>query len=218
MPSDAPAVVRAIEIGAGRPELTRECWRIRDFISRAHHLYERRLELDEELTRFQLYRDWDRGMALTVCFIVACQGRELIEGLRADYSPEGIYYDLAPTQYMPDGLPGFWDRLRLHYREGDRILNHWSPGYRMICLFRGDRIVDEFPVQHESYAPGYRDVHYARCAARYEEQGGVRAYLQGQFVWNCELMESLRLPTDAAESRSYIRPELLEVALPGDLD
>ncbi len=211
VPSETIAAMRHVDLPPGRPSLSDESRRVHDLVSRTYRDRNAFPNLERELTDFHLYRDWDRSLALTVCFILACQGRDALEGMQADYSPDGIYYDLAPKDYMPDGRPGFWDRLSPHFKEGDRILHHWSPGYRLLCIFRGDRIVHEFLHQHQSYAPGYKDVHYFRCVERYRERGGVRAYLRGEFTWSQELMESLRLPTDWAESMSYIKPELVVV-------
>ena len=137
------------------------------------------------LDAFHLYHKTDMASALVCAYRLHLRARDPHEALNADYSVKwgGIlsWKSMEEVQHEAGSGHSLWHRFSSFYREGDRFVGYSLPTVMGTMLVRGDRLV--WDVVEMNMCVEKPSLRWLVARDKFQELGGNRAFLAGEFVW-----------------------------------
>lgn len=139
------------------------------------------------LDAYRLYHKTDMANALTCAYRLHLRREEPGEALNADYSlNKGNILTWLTMEKLrlehkerPEG--SLWSQFGTFHREGDRFVKYRRPSSSGTLMVRGDRLVWEIEELH--CLPAGRSLKHKAEVDKFQELGGHRAFLAGEFDW-----------------------------------
>lgn len=139
------------------------------------------------LDAYRLYHKNDMSNALTCAYRLHLRREDPGEALSADYCLDGddiltwVSMEKLRLEHKARPEGSLWSQFGTFYREGDRFVKYRRPSSFGTLMVRGDRLVWEIEELHG--LPAGRSLKYEAEVDKFQELGGHRAFLAGQFNW-----------------------------------
>lgn len=141
----------------------------------------------EALSKYRLFFKRDMATALMCAYALHRQGKNPNDALNADYDLgwHGVLTWRSLDEIKAGGSPSspsfLWENLSAFYREGDQFVRYHRPATIGTLMVRGYRLV--WDVVEANMTISKVSLKWQAEAGKFEELGGTRAFLAGEFDW-----------------------------------
>lgn len=135
------------------------------------------------LAKYRLYHSDDMADALAAAYIHLKRGLDPEAALNADYSVpvSSFLRHIDNSEILHNSQNYFWGHFHPFYEDGDRIVEEVGRGAHYYLLVRGDRLVWKTESVH--MIPKGVSLRHRAEVTHFEELGGAKAFLNGEFDW-----------------------------------